>query len=107
MERDKMVKRGKKKSILKSAAILGLCFALAGVPVFSYTAAAAEAESRVAPGDADNLTQTVKGVTASANGYESGTTFTADKAIDGSVDRDSTKKHRAGPAMYSRMRRSG
>lgn len=94
MERDKMVRRGKKKCVLKSAAILGLCFALAGVPVFSHTAVAAEAESRVAPGNAENLTQTVEGVTASANGYESGTAFTAEKAIDGSVDRDSTKASR-------------
>ena len=64
---------------------------VAGTPVFSYTAAAAG----TVLSEANNLTQSADmTVTASANSYESETAFTADKAIDGSVDRDGSRASR-------------
>lgn len=90
-----MEKRGKRRKILKPAFILSLCAVLAGTPVFSYTVAAAGSESGTALSEANNLTQSADmTVTASANSYESGTAFTADKAIDGSVDRDGSRASR-------------
>ena len=90
-----MEKRGKRRKILKPAFILSLCAVLAGTPVFSYTAAAAGTESGTVLSEANNLTQSADmTVTASANSYESGTAFTADKAIDGSVDRDGSRASR-------------
>lgn len=86
-----MEKRGKRRRILKPAFILSLCAVLAGTPVFSYTAAAAG----TVLSEANNLTQSADmTVTASANSYESETAFTADKAIDGSVDRDGSRASR-------------
>lgn len=94
--RKKIVKRKMTKKIAKSAAIIGICLAVAGVPVLSYAAPEASvpaAEAAVVLSDAENLTQQ-EGVSASANAYESGTTFTADKAIDGTVDRDGNRASR-------------
>lgn len=88
-------KEKNEKSVLKPAAILGLCLAVAGAPAFSYAAAAAETAPRIALSDAVNLTQSEEmTVSASANGYEAETTFTAEKAIDGTVDRDGGRASR-------------